>query len=233
MNSAFGGRFARPGFGNRVAFCIGGAGEATRMSDYKVLAEVGQSIINVLWEQIQADPDLVALINSSNLISLESPAEHQENTSDTSLLSVYLYRITEDPYMKNRIAVEGAGGRVRKPPMSLDLYYLITPLLKAPRDQQIVLGKILQILYDRSTLEGPDLAGSLATTGEVVRVVFNAVPLQEVSWVWQALETPYRLSVTYTVRVTMLDSTEEQYQQRVLTQRNSYAQKDDLVGVSG
>jgi hypothetical protein len=201
------------------------------MSDYKVLAEVGQSLINVLWQQIQADPDLVALISNSSLISLESPADHQENSSDPSLLSVYLYRITEDPYMKNRGPVEGNGGRVRKAPMTLDLYYLITPLLKAPRDQQIVLGKILQILYDRPTLEGPDLTGTLATTGEVVRVVFNTVPLQEVSWVWQALETPYRLSVTYTVRVTLLDSTEEQGQQRVLDAKTTYAQKADPVSV--
>jgi hypothetical protein len=195
------------------------------MSDYKVLAEVGQSLINVLWEEIHADKDLVTLISDPSLISLESPAEHQENSSDPALLSVYLYRITEDPYMKNRVPVEGTGGKVRKPPMSLDLYYLITPLLKAPRDQQIVLGKILQILYDRSTLEGTDLSGTLATTGEVVRVVFNTVPLQEVSWVWQALETPYRLSVTYTVRVTLLDSTVEQSQQRVLSRKNTYAEK--------
>jgi hypothetical protein len=201
------------------------------MSDYKILSEVGQSLINVLWQQIQADPDLVSLISSSSLISLESPAEHQANSSDTALLSVYLYRITEDPFMKNRMAVEGTGGRMRKPPLSLDLYYLITPLLKAPRDQQIVLGKILQILYDRPTLEGPDLAGSLATSGEAVRVCFSAVPLQEVSWVWQALETPYRLSVTYTVRVALLDSTEEQFQQRVLSSTNKYAQKAPMAVV--
>lgn len=37
------------------------------MSDYKVLAEVGQSLVNLLWENIQANPDLVALINSPNL----------------------------------------------------------------------------------------------------------------------------------------------------------------------
>jgi uncharacterized protein DUF4255 len=197
------------------------------VSDYKVLAEVGQSLINVLWEGISADPDLVILINSPTLISLESPAEHQEN-NDTALLSVYLYRITEDPYMKNRLPVEGTGGRVRKPPMALDLSYLITPLLKQPRDQQIVLGKVLQILYDRPTLEGPDLDGTLGTSGEVVRVTFNAVPLQEVSWVWQALETPYRLSVNYSVRVTMLDSTEEQFQRRVVTVDNRYAGKASI-----
>lgn len=199
------------------------------MSDYKVLSEVGQSITNVLWQQIQADPDLVALINSADLISLESPAEHQANSNDTALLSVYLYRVTEDPYMKNRPPVEGNGGRIRKTPLSLDLYYLITPLLKAPRDQQIVLGKVLQILNDRPTLEGPDLVGSLATTADVVRVVFNTVPLQEVSWVWQALETPYRLSITYTVRVTLLDSTDEEAQPRVLSQTNKVASRASLA----
>jgi Pvc16 N-terminal domain len=199
------------------------------VSDYKVLAEVGQSLINVLWEGIKNDPDLFALINSPNLISLESPAEHQENAGDTALLSVYLYRITEDPYMKNRGTVEGTGGRVRKPPMALDLSYLITPLLNAPRDQQIVLGKVLQVLYDRPTLEGPDLAGTLGASDETVRVLFNTVPLQEVSWVWQALETPYRLSVNYLVKVAMLDSTEEQAQQRVLSVKNNYAGKRDLV----
>ena len=198
------------------------------MSDYKVLAEVGQSLVNLLWEGIQADPDLVTLINNLNLISLESPAEHQEN-NDQSLLSVYLYRITEDAFMKNRAPVEGTGGKLRKPPLALDLYYLITPLLKAPRDQQIVLGKVMQILYDRPTLEGPELTGTLATSGDIVRVIFNTVPLQEVSWVWQALETPYRLSVSYTVRVSMLDSSEQQFQQRVLENTNKYGQRKDPV----
>jgi Pvc16 N-terminal domain len=198
------------------------------VSDYKVLAEVGQSLINLIWGSIQADPDLSALINELSKISLESPAEHKEN-NDAALLSVYLYRVTEDAFMKNRLPVEGTGGKLRKPPMALDLYYLITPLLKAPRDQQIVLGKIMQILYDRPTLEGPELAGTLGNSGDIVRVIFNTVPLQEVSWVWQALETPYRLSVSYTVRVTMLDSTEETFQRRVLENKNKYGQRKDLI----
>jgi len=94
-----------------------------------------------------------------------------------------------------------------------------------------VLGKVMQVLYDRPMLEGPELAGTLADSGDIVRVNFNAVPLQEVSWIWQALETPYRLSVTYTVRVTMLDSTEEQFQRRVLENTNKYGQRKDSVPV--
>lgn len=195
------------------------------MSDFKVIAEVGQSLAKVLWEEISANPDLQALINDASLISLESPAEHHEN-NDTALLSIYLYRITEDPQRKNQFPVQGAGGKVRKPPMALDLNYLITPLLKDPRDQQIVLGKIIQVLYDRPTLEGPDLVDSLGVSGEPIRVLFNPVSLEEISRVWQALETSYRLSVCYTVRVVMLDSTRQVSIARVFQQSNSFEGKD-------
>jgi hypothetical protein len=194
------------------------------LSDYKVIAEVGEALVNVLWLEIHADTDLLALINSATLISLESPAEHQTN-NDTALLSIYLYRITEDPFMKNQYPGQGSGGKTRRPPMALDLNYLITPLLKAPRDQQIVLGKIMQVLYDRPTLEGTDLAGTtLGATGEKVRVLFNPAPLDDIARVWDALETPYHLSICYTVRVTMLDSKQEQAQQRVIDSQFGYGQ---------
>jgi hypothetical protein len=85
----------------------------------------------------------------------------------------------------------------------------MTPLLKEPRDQQIVLGKVMQVLYDRATLEGPDLGGALANGDERVRVIFNPVSLEEAARVWQALETTYRLSVCYMLRVALIDSTRE------------------------
>lgn len=194
------------------------------MSDYKVIAEVGETLANVLWLEIQSDPDLFALINSASLISLESPAEHQNN-NDTALLSIYLYRITEDPFMKNQYAGQGSGGKTKRAPMALDLNYLITPLLKAPRDQQIVLGKIMQVLYDRPSLEGADMAGTtLGTTGEKLRVLFNPASLDDIARVWDALETAYRLSICYTVRVSMLDSKQEQAQQRVVGSQFGYGQ---------
>jgi hypothetical protein len=66
----------------------------------------------------------------------------------------------------------------------------------------------MQVLYDRATLEGPDLVGSLAEAGDVLRVVLNPVPLNEIALVWQALETPYMLCVSYVVRVALLQSTD-------------------------
>jgi hypothetical protein len=185
------------------------------MGDYTVVADAGQTLINVLWEEIQADAQVNALISSESAISLESPADLAGN--DSVRVSIYLYRIVEDPYMKNRyVSVPGDGGAQRKPPLTLDLYYLVTPLVGAPRDQQIVLGKIMQVLYDRAILAGPDLSGTLTAGNQQLRVVLNPVSLEETTRVWQALEVPYRLSLCYLVRVAMLDSRTEQFAQPVL-----------------
>src|SRR5437879_9197775 len=97
--------------------------------------------------------------------------------------------------MKNRFPLEGTGGKSRKPPLTLDLYYLLTPLVGTPREQQIVLGKTMQVLYDRAILESPDLPGSLGDSGEEIRLILNPVSLEELTRVWQALEISYRLSV--------------------------------------
>jgi len=156
------------------------------MSDYTVIADLGDSLVSLLYTELSADPQISGLIDSEDRISLESPADLESNNSVR--LSMYLYRILEDPYMKNRFPVEGTGGKLRKPPLTLDLYYLLTPLLGTPREQQIVLGKTMQILYDGAILEGPDLKGSLGTNGEDIRVVLNPVSLEGLTRVWQALE---------------------------------------------
>lgn len=200
------------------------------MSDYKVIAEAGQTLVQVVWTAIAADADLKALIGDASLISLESPAEHIQN-KDSALLSIYLYRITEDPYLKNRSRVEGPGGYSQRVPLALDLYYLITPMLTAARDRQIVLGKVMQVLYDRPTLEGTDLVGTLAGSGEILRTVLDPVPLNEVALIWQALDIPYMLCVPYVVRIVLMDSTDETAVQRVISVDRQYgARTPSLVG---
>ncbi|MBV8282813.1 MAG: DUF4255 domain-containing protein [Candidatus Eremiobacteraeota bacterium] len=192
------------------------------MADYTVIAEVGESIVGVLWEEIQSDALVKGLIDNELRISLESPFDLRDN--DSVRLSIYLYRITEDPTTKNRFPVQGNGTRLRKPPLTLDLLYLVTPLVGSPREQQIILGKVMQVLYDRAILQGPDLVGSLATSAEEIRVILNPVALEETTRVWQAMEMTYRLSIVYLVRVAMLDSRYEEPTQPVVSKRDDYGQ---------
>ena len=124
------------------------------MSEYAVIAELGDALVSVLYSELNADSQMRGLIDSEDRISLESPAQLENDNAVR--LSVYLYRILENPYMKNRYPTEGTGGRQRRTPLTLDLYYLITPLVGTPREQQIVLGKTMQTLYDRPILETQD-----------------------------------------------------------------------------
>jgi hypothetical protein len=192
------------------------------MSDYTVIAQLGDSLVSVLFSEMNADPQISGLIDSEDRVSLESPADLESNNSVR--LSMYLYRILENPFLKNRFPVEGPGGQQRKPPLALDLYYLLTPMIGTPREQHIVLGKAMQILYDRAILSGSDLEGSLGTDGGDIRVVLNPVSLEELTRVWQALEFPYRLSVCYLARIVMVDSERQRFEQPVVEKRISYSQ---------
>jgi hypothetical protein len=193
------------------------------MGAYTVLAEAGESLVSVLWEEIQIDAQVNSLIDNENRISLDSPFDLQDN--DSVKLSIYLYRITENATTKNQIPVQGDGAQIRKAPLTLDLHYLVTPLVGTVTDQQIILGKVMQVLYDRAILRGTDLTGSLASSGQELRVILNPVALEELTRVWQSMEMSYRLSVVYLVRVVMVDSLDEQFIQPVVTKRNLSTQR--------
>jgi hypothetical protein len=193
------------------------------MGAYTVVAEAGESLVNVLWQEIQSDPQVNSLIDNENRISLDSPSDLQDN--DSVQLSIYLYQITENASTKNQIPVQGDGAQVRKAPLALDLHYLVTPLVGTVIDQQIILGKVMQVLYDRAILQGADLTGSLASSGQEVRVILNPVPYEELTRLWQSMEMSYRLSVVYLVRVIMVDSVNEQFIQPVVTKRSLFTQR--------
>ena len=72
------------------------------MSGYQVLADVGESLINAVWEEIQADADLAMLIGDRGQITLGPPTQEPAPDEPSPRLSIYLYRILEDPHMKNR-----------------------------------------------------------------------------------------------------------------------------------
>jgi hypothetical protein len=191
------------------------------VSDYTVIAEVGEALVGVLWEEIQLDPQVSLLIDNENRISLQSPKDLAEDNSVR--LSIYLYRIVEDPHLKNQSMGIVEGRRQRVAPLALDLFYLVTPLVGTPREQQIVLGKAMEVFYDRALLEGTDLSPAMNAAGEEVRIVLNPVSLEETTRVWQALEMSYRLSVCYVVRVVLVDSRRSRVAIPVLSRQGEFS----------
>lgn len=173
------------------------------MSDFTVIKLVNARLRQLLFDGMTGEA--AQYFNELDDIYVGSPRE----TADlqTKSLSVFLYQITEDPYLKNRPPVQGNGtSRLRMPPMALRLHYLITPFLADPEGNALVLGKVLETLYD-----GPSftLADPVTKQTEEVRVVLETLSLSDLAEVWEALREPYRLSLAYTLRVPRLESTRQ------------------------
>ena len=137
----------------------------------------------------------------------------QFNTPPTNpQLTIFLFEIAEDPSARNRPRIretEPPDLKIRKPPVALVLRYLLTAWGSDPLTAQLILGRTIQALYDKAILSGPDLAGPpdvLAGTDEVLKVTMAPLSLEERTRVWHAVQKPYRLSVSYEVRVVNLES---------------------------
>jgi hypothetical protein len=93
--------------------------------------------------------------------------------------------------------------------MALLLRYLITPWGGDQVTQHRMLGRALQTFYDDAILDGTQLTGSLAASTDSLHVTLTSLTLDQKSWVWYAIQKPYRVSLNYEVRVVNLDAVAE------------------------
>jgi hypothetical protein len=90
--------------------------------------------------------------------------------------------------------------------MALLLRYLLTPWSGDRLTDHLILGRVMQVLYDEAILSGPVLNGSLSGTDQALKITMAPLSLDERARVWYSVQRPYHLSVSYEVRVVNLDS---------------------------
>ena len=167
------------------------------MPSFNVVDEVSQSLVGVL------QGELVSLNATVETHDLQSPIQN------TLRLTVFLFEAGEDPSARNRPRVRELTApdiRISKPPMALLLRYLLTPWGGTESARHAILGRAMQVLYDRPILSGSQLVGSLAAEDQALKVTLAPLSLEERTRVWHAVQRPYRLSVSYEVRVVNLDT---------------------------
>lgn len=172
------------------------------MGDFGVVADVSKIIEDRLNRALLSlggdDPPRAELNDLSTDIQVNQP-----------MLTIFLYEIAEDPTSRNRPPVRSLppGAPIsRKPPMALLLRYLITPWGADPETQHQMIGRALQVFYDDAIWTGEELTGSLAGTADALQFTLTPLTLDQKSWIWYAIQKPYRLSLNYEVRVVNLDS---------------------------
>ncbi len=182
------------------------------MSDYLVLDAVSKALRQILWDAFNADGVVRPIVGSEAAIVFSNPTETARDSGNR--LSLWLYQITENEYVKNQPMLKARvqpallpGSTPREaaqyPPMALNLYFLVTPFAQSGEADHLLLGKSMQVLYDNATVFLEDAASHIF---EELRVIFCRLSLEELTRIWESLREPYRLSVCYLIRVTRIDS---------------------------
>jgi uncharacterized protein DUF4255 len=140
-------------------------------------------------------------------VSLNSPADEVvDPTSTTPKVNLFLFRVTENIFIRNEDWVANGPNTQQFPPLALNLFYVLTPFAENKLDEHRVLGEAMRIFHDTGLVQGADLQGSLEDTPEQFRIDLVQLAIEDLTRVWTALAKPYRLSVGYEVRTVLIDS---------------------------
>jgi hypothetical protein len=193
------------------------------MSTYEAIGGVSESLKTLLENTIEL-PNSVPAPPTPFPVWVGIPPK-DDQLDGNPLLNLFLYRITESPFLKNQeIPRPTPQTSYGHPPLSLVLHYLLTPygrlggngVAGTSPDEVLahyVLGSAMRVLHDNpaltngSTAAGhPVLDASLDTAYEKMKLRLEPISLEDVSKVWTALGRPYRLSAAYEVSVIQIES---------------------------
>lgn len=171
------------------------------MSEHAI-ADVGDTLVTLLRNGItNLDPDQIALM---------SPADAQGNSRIR--LTLFLYSVVEFPAMKNEPALVTSPTAIRRPPLHLELYYLLTsyPGTGSAHENTLeahrILGRAMQIYYDNGILAGSILQGNLPPDHEL-RLTLNPITVEDLTRIWSVFpNSGYHPSVSYLVSPATIDS---------------------------
>jgi hypothetical protein len=178
---------------------------------HTALRATSLTVQGFLQAGIIADPSLGPffdpVLGGTMQVSLNTPQEMAANGVEG--VSVWLYRVERDEQRLNAPPVRVSPTQLAPTPLPLRLHYLVTPVvavdpafpLTSPSREQELLGKVLQLCYEHPVLRGSDLLDALAGSAGELTMRLESMALEDVARVWNALQRPYQLSVSYEVSV--------------------------------
>ena len=181
------------------------------MNTSTAIAKVGEMLIMLLQNNFDS-----SLIPSTIRFTLLSPDEI--NHADEKGINLFLYQVEEAPFLKNREWIETNDNQLLPPPLSLNLFYLMTPYgksnmtptsIKGQFEVHTILGEAMRIFSDNPIVpqEYWFKVGGLSDLQEPLKINQSQVELEELARVWSTFSNiPFRLSVPYEISVVQIDS---------------------------
>lgn len=169
------------------------------MAGYTAIVDVGNMLVQLLKEEMVPD-----VISGSHGIGLCSPTDKGDFA-----LGIHLYDIRECEEVRTSGMLNTGWDRQQFPPMFVSLYYMITAysdsdLKFRAAEEQRILGRVMQVLYDHTVVPSGLLPNRLS--GLECRIELVNLELDEKLKLWNTPDTPYKASLFYRVTPVEVES---------------------------
>jgi len=177
------------------------------MSNSLAIATVTATLRNLLTRGLD-----VSIAGST--VTTQPPGTARDNNSGNQI-NLFLYHTAIDAALRNwDMPRQVKPGETGKPPLALNLYYLITAYGLDDDDimSHQLLGQAMSILHDHPLLGAPELKDALPDNDlheqmERVRITPQPLSVDEMYKLWTTFQTQYRISAAYEVSVVLIEST--------------------------
>jgi hypothetical protein len=175
------------------------------MSASTAIGMVSESLRNLLDKKMTITPKVDVTILAPD-----------ETGGTPPRINLFLYRILENSALKNLDwqVKRGEPSRIAPPPLSLNLYYLMTPYAQSDSPtgnatSHAILGEAMRVFHEHAVVPRNALVGGLRDAEEQIKIMLNPLDPDELGRVWTTFSQPFRLSVMYEVSVVQLELSSE------------------------
>jgi hypothetical protein len=159
--------------------------------------------------------------------SLFSSGDLVEVGDIPTTLSLFLYRVTMNEHLRNAGRINGS--QDENVPLALDLHYLMTVWASSAEAEHSILAWAMRQLYHHSVLDISSLSAEAEwNAGDVVQIIPAELSNEDIMRIWDALNPPYRLSVSYMARVVRINPETEIDSKPVVASRFSMTDREAL-----
>jgi hypothetical protein len=177
------------------------------MASELAIAAVARTLLRLLEEQCPRSE----FSGTPRFVLLAGP--DQGDTPVTEGFTLLLWRVTVNGTQRNQLPRRAADGSLRRPPLPVDLHFLLTPWAVEAERQLRLTGWTLRFMEDHSVLPAALLNQSLTRReraafepDEAVELFFDAPSLPDYLGLWDKFRSRWQTGLTYGVRMVRLES---------------------------
>ena len=180
------------------------------MEGYTIFAEISTAIVTLLRSTISPVP-----LAKAEQIGICSPKEKENYTVGVFLYDIEIHKEME---LQSRVFIDEE--QYKEPPLSFSLYYMIFVSLKADSttkqiDEQRILGKIIQQLYNYRKIPKECLRGNISEQQQNISLQYINLSLEEKGKLYTMLNHTHETACFYKVSPVFMDTDRIYHTKRV------------------